>query len=152
MRVFSGDTARETLLDQPHLGAVDPPVLDRQRSGGVDPEHGDLLVLEPGAEIVGNIGLVSVQRRGEAANDIVERNVVIARNGQDLVPGRAQAVEPGRGLPELVDPRALGEIAADDDQIGLLLFQPGLRRRHDLWIVGAEMNVRKMGYAGRHGW
>ena len=75
----------ETLLDQPHLGVVDPPVPERQRPGGVDPEHGNLLVLEPGAEIVRDIGLVPMQRRGEAADDIVEGNVVIAGDGQHLV-------------------------------------------------------------------
>jgi len=37
------------------------------------------------------------------------------------MPGLAQPVEEFASFLELLDPRALGKIAADDDEIGLLL-------------------------------
>ncbi len=69
---------------------------------------------------------------------------MIARHREHRPARRAKLVEPGRGLFELLDPGALGEIAADDDQVRLLLLQPGVGAVDDLVVLAAEMNVGEM--------
>ena len=140
----------EARPDQRHLLLVDPAVLDRQRARRVDSEHGEPVILEPRAQIGRDIPLVARQGPGEAAEKIVERDIVIARHGDDLEPVRAEPVEPGRGEPELGDPRALSEIAADDEKVRAMLEKPGLGGVGDLRLMGAEMDVGKVGN-GRHG-
>ena len=75
---------------------------------------------------------------------------MIARHDQRLEPRGVQATEPGGGLAELVDAGALGEVAADDHQVGLALLQPGGGGVDDLGIVRAEMDVGQVSDTG-HG-
>ena len=53
-------------------------------------------------------------------------------------------------LLELLGPRALGEVAADDDEVGLLVRNPRLDRFDENGVVGAEMKVGQVKKTG-HG-
>jgi hypothetical protein len=63
--------------------------------------------------------------------------------------GIAQPGEEAAGLLELAGARALGEIARDDHQIGLLLVDPFLERANQYRLVCAEMKVGQVKQA-RH--
>ena len=141
---------REAVAKHVHLVMIDPPVLDRQRPRGVDAQDRDFGILVEGTEIMADIAAIAAQRRHEAAHDIVERHVMIARHDQRLEPRGVQATKPGGGLAELVDASALGEVAADDHQVGLALLQPGGGGVDDLGIVRAEMDVGQVSDTG-HG-
>jgi len=73
---------------------------------------------------------------------------MIAGNDQQFQPRRAQPVEPCGRCAELLDPRALGQVAADDDQVGPTLLQPGCGGVDYARIVRAEMNVGQMSDTG----
>ena len=55
-----------------------------------------------------------------------------------------QAIQIGGGLPELLHLGPLGQITADDHEVGLVRIYPGKRCFHNEWIVRAKMNVGKM--------
>ena len=73
---------------------------------------------------------------------------MIARYDKRFKASGAQLAQPGSGLTELVDPGALREIAADDDQVGATRLQPGGGGVYDPGIVRAEMNVGQVSDAG----
>src|SRR5688500_10848874 len=66
------------------------------------------------------------------------------------MPEVAQPLEECAGFLELLSPRTLGKIAADDDEIGLLFADALLDRFDQPRVVGAEMQVRQMDQAS-HG-
>jgi len=76
---------------------------------------------------------------------------VIAGNNQQPVPVIPQAGQVIGSIPELALSRTLGQVAADDDEIGLSFLQPVNRGRDDGRIIGAEMNVRQMCDPGHEG-
>jgi hypothetical protein len=69
---------------------------------------------------------------------------VVTRDSQDLVPAFAQPLEEAARVLELLCPRALGEVAADDDKIGLQPVDAGLNGFNQILVMGAEMQVRKV--------
>jgi hypothetical protein len=83
----------------PDLLLVDASVLDGQGAGGVDPEDGHLVVRVERFEVVGDVTAVLVERLEEAREDVVERDVVVARH-DDL--RRRQRVQKLARLPELL--------------------------------------------------
>ena len=131
----------EAVADEGDLLLADMPVLEGQRSRGVDPQHGRIGQIEHRAQIVVDVALVTVQRRQEAAKHVVQRNVVIARNAEHFVALVAQPGEEGAGLLELLGPGALGEVAGNDDEVGLFLVDSLLDRLDQLVVVRAEMEV-----------
>ena len=66
---------------------------------------------------------------------------MIARHRQHLVPGIAQPRQEAPGLLKLLDTRALGEVAADDDEVGRGGIHLALHRGHDRLVMRAEMQV-----------
>ena len=69
---------------------------------------------------------------------------MVAGHAEHLVARLAQRFEESARLLELLGPGALGEIAADDDEVGPMHLQPGFGRRHDLLVVSAEMEVGEL--------
>ena len=55
------------------------------------------------------------------------------------------------GLAELLGPRALGEVAADDDEVGLELVDLPLDRLDQPLVMRAEMKVGEMDEASHRG-
>ena len=55
---FTGRNACESLANEPHLVAVDPAVLDREGSGGIDSQYGGFVCFHPRTQILGNVALV----------------------------------------------------------------------------------------------
>ena len=115
-RLIRGHRSKAILQDR-NLIAIDPPVLDRQRTGGVDAKDRNLAVLEPRKQVVGDVLLVAVQWRGETAKHVVQGHVMIAGHCQCLEAGRTQFVQVSGCLLKLVHPRTLREVAADDDKV-----------------------------------
>jgi hypothetical protein len=60
------------------------------------------------------------------------------------MPSVPNALKELTGLLELLRPCALGEIAADDDEIGLQLVDASLDSSNQPVVVGTEMQVRKV--------
>ena len=79
-----------------------------------------------------------------------ERADQLAGHAEDLVAGIPESRQEPACLLELVGPRSLREIAADDDQVGPFFINPSLDRFDQLLIVGAEMQVGQMDQAS-HG-
>ena len=50
----------------------------------VDAEHRDLVILEPGTEVLGDVALVAPERRAEPPEHIVERDIVIVEGSSRL--------------------------------------------------------------------
>jgi len=116
-----GIAAFERLPDEFQLLVADAAVLECQRPRRVDPEHGHSGKVMHRAEGLVDVALVARQRGQKAAEDVVQRDVVIAWHREHVMPGLAQPVEEFASFLELLDPRALGKIAADDDEVGFLL-------------------------------
>ena len=76
---------------------------------------------------------------------------MVAGDAERLEAGALEPVEEGAGLAILLDPRPLGEVAADDDEVGPVLGQPRLRAGDHSRVVGAEMDVGEMGDPGHAG-
>src|SRR5215218_8518785 len=112
---------REGLADELHLVVADPPVLEGQRTGRVDPEHGDAGHLDEWAQSLVDEAAIAGERRKETAEHIVERHVVIAGNADHFVAALAEPLEELAGFLELLGPRALGEVPADYDEVGFQL-------------------------------
>ena len=91
---------------------------------------------------------IARERRQEAAQHVVERNVVVAGHAEHFVARCLQPLEELAGLAELLGPRALGEVAADDDEVGLQLVDTPLDGLDQPLVMGAEMQVGKMDEAG----
>jgi len=76
---------------------------------------------------------------------------MIPRNDQQLEPILPQRPQVIGGIPKLARARALGQVPADDHEIGLFVFQPFDGCGDDCRIIGTKMNVRQMcdpGHAG----
>ena len=148
---LAGRYAPEPLANELHLVLVDPAILERQRPGGIDSQYGGFVGFHPGAQILGNIAFITAKRRPKPPDHVIEGNVMIAGNDQQskpVVPQRAQIIG---GIAKLALARALGQVTADDDEIGLFFLQPVDRRRDDIRVICAKMNVRQMcdpGHAG----
>ncbi len=137
----------ERVADEPHLVLIDSPVLEGERTGGVDSKHRRTRDFLQRAERVVDVARVAGQRRQEAAEDVVERDVVVAGNRQHLVPGVAEPFEEAARFLELLGPGTLGEIAADDHQVGLGRVHFGFYRLDQFGVVGAEVEVGQMDQA-----
>jgi hypothetical protein len=72
---------------------------------------------------------------------------MVAGHCKHFVPGRLQPFEEAAGLAELLGPRALREVAADDDEVGLELIDALLNRADELIVMGAEVQVGQMNEA-----
>ncbi len=66
---------------------------------------------------------------------------MIAGDAKHFVARLAQPVEKGAGVLELLGSRALGEVAADDDEIGLELVSLALNRLDQVFVMRAEMQI-----------
>ncbi len=106
--------------------------------------------LDEGAQALVDEAPVARQRRKEAAQHVVQRNVVVSGNTEHLVPTLPQAFEELACLAKLLGACALGEIAADHDQVGLQLVDLPLDSLDQTFVMRAEMKVGKMDDAG-HG-
>ena len=76
---------------------------------------------------------------------------MVARHAENFVAAIPQPFEEVAGLAELLGPRALGEVAADDDEVGLLridLFGNGF---HQPLVMGTEVKVGEMDDPGHPG-
>src|SRR5829696_5056380 len=82
--------------------------LDGQRARGVDPKHGEFVVVKLRSEIVGDISFEFRKRIEEATEDIVKRHVVIAWHDELRT---WQAIEKCTSLAELFRLCALRQIA-----------------------------------------
>ena len=131
----------ESLRQPGKLAFVDPAVLEGRRPRRVDARNGDFGVCIKGLEVVGDDPSIPGERTQEAAEDVVQGYVVIARHDDR---GRRQRIEEPACLRELPDPGALGEVARDDDQIGSGLPHGGLEAGANGLIDRAEMQVGKM--------
>jgi hypothetical protein len=74
---------------------------------------------------------------------------MVAGHGQHFMTLAPQPLEEFACILELVGSRPLGEIAGDDDQVGLQLVDPLFDTIDQLLVMGAEMKVGQMGDA-RH--
>jgi hypothetical protein len=120
---------------------IDPAILDSERPRGIDTENGDLVIFKPRAKIVANVALIAPQRRDEPTENVIERNIVVSRDYENREAGSPQPVEIGGCFAKLGDSSTLGQITADDDEIGLTLLKPGLGRANDPGIIRAEVKV-----------
>ena len=137
------------IADEGDLVLVDPAVLERQRARSVDPEHGKSRQLDERAQVVVDEAAIAGERRQETAKHVVERNIVVAGNSEHFVTGMLKPLEELAGLAELLGPGALGEVAADDDEVGFSASTRS-RRPHQPFVMRAEMQVGKMHEPG-HG-
>src|SRR5690242_21370986 len=74
---------------------------------------------------------------------------MIARNAEDLMTRLAETSKKFASLLELARPRALGEVAANDDEVGLELVCLAFDSIDDLVVMGPEMEVGQVNKA-RH--
>ena len=104
--------------------------------------------MEERGEVGGHQAPVAAQRAEEPAREVEERDVVVAGHHQHR---RGEPVqERARGL-ELAAPGALGEVAADHDQVGAgggQVLEHGL---HHPRVLAAEVQVGDVG-DGPHRW
>ena len=106
---------REAGADAVDLVVGQAPALPDVRAGRVHAQHRHLVVVEERGEVGGHQAPVAAQRAEEPAREVEERDVVVAGHHQHR---RGEPVqERARGL-ELAAPGALGEVAADHDQVG----------------------------------
>ncbi len=133
--------------DLRHLLLVDAAILERQRARRVHAQHGDLVVGIERRQVVGDIAPVARERLREAAEYIVERDVVVARH-DDL--GAGQGVEPGARGDELGALGALAQVARNDDEVGAERLHLRAQGRKQRRVDAAEMQVGQMNY-GAHG-
>ena len=147
-RIVSLGDPRESLADELDLLLVDAPVLEGQRARGVDAEHRHSRKLDEGAQRLVDESAVAGERREEAAQHVVQRNIVVAGHADHLVAAVAQPFEELAGLAELLGPRALGEVAADYDQVGLQRIDLGIDGFHQPLVMGPEVQIREMDDAG----
>jgi hypothetical protein len=66
---------------------------------------------------------------------------MVARNSKDLMAAVAKAGKEATGILELLGPCALGEVAADYNQVGARLIDAFLDGSDQSLIMGAEMQV-----------
>jgi hypothetical protein len=66
---------------------------------------------------------------------------MIAGNAEHFVAALAHALEEFACLAKLLGARTLGEVAADDDEVGLQLINLRVDGRDELLIVRSEMEV-----------
>ena len=104
--------------------------------------------LDERAQALVDEAAVARQRRQEAAKHVVQRNVVVAGHAEHLVAALAQPFEEFAGFAKLLGARALGEVAADHDQVGLELVDFAFDRLDQPLVVRAEMKVGEMDEAG----
>ena len=130
------------------LALADPAVLERQRARGIDSQHCDAGQFEERTQGVVDEPAVAGQWRKEAAKHVVERNVVVARYAQDFVAAFAQPLEEAACLLELIGRGALGEVAADHDQVGPELVDARLDRLDESRVVRPKVKIGQVDEAG----
>ena len=86
--------------------------------------------------------MIAVQRLEQAAGDVEEGDVVVARHGQHRKPEALQEVA-RRG--ELPATRALGQVPAHRHQVRGRLLQVVRQGGHDRRVRATEMEVRDVG-------
>jgi hypothetical protein len=74
---------RKAFPNHRDLVMIDPPVLDRQRSRGVDPEHCDVVIFEPRAEVIVDISFIPVERRSKTCEHVIQRHIMITGDLQN---------------------------------------------------------------------
>ena len=72
---------------------------------------------------------------------------MVAGNAQHLVARITKPLQEAARLLELLGPCALREISADDDEVGLEPVDIPFDRFDEILVVGAEMQVGKVGEA-----
>jgi len=133
--------ARKGLADEFDLIGVDAAVLEGQRARGVDAEHRNSRQLDEWAQGLVDEAAVARERRQEAAEHVIQRHVVIAGHSDHIVAALAQAVEELASLAELLGPGALGEVAADDDKVGLELVGLAADGPDEALVMRSEVEV-----------
>ena len=91
---------------------------------------------------------VAGQWREESAKHVVERNVVVTRHAQNLVAAFAKPFEEAACLLELLGRGALGEVAADHDQVGLELVDARLDRFDEPRVVCSKVKIGQVDETG----
>ena len=94
-----------------------------------------------------DIAAIARERRQEAPKHIVERHVMIAGHAEHFMARLAQPLEELARLLELLGSGALGEVAADDDEVGLELVDAPLDGVDQSLVVGAEMEIGQVNEA-----
>ena len=117
---------------------VDPAVLEGQRARSVDAEHGDLVVEVGRLEVVGDVAFIARQGLQEAAEHVVERDVMVAGHN-DL--GARQGVQIGSRRFELFALGALGQIARHHHHMGRDRFDQRAQGRQQLVVDTAEVQI-----------
>ena len=146
-RDFGIDPA-ERLANERNLFVIDLAVLEGRGAGGVDPEHRRSRNFVKRAQDRVDEFAVARQRREEAAKYVVQRDIVIARNGQHHMTFVADPLDERAGLFELRSARALGEIARRHHQVRFFRVDASLDRRNQLVVMGSKMEVGDMRETG----
>ena len=142
---------RESVANEFDLVFVHPAFLEGQRTRRIDAEHCHARELDEGTQALVDEPPIARQRRQEAPEHIVEGDVVIAGHAEHLVPALAQPFEEAARLLELLGARALGEVAADDDEVGLELVDLPFDGFDQPLVMGAEMEIGKVNEPGHSG-
>ena len=87
---------QESLADEVDLVLVDPSFLEGKRTRRVDPKHSEPGEFDERTKILVDETPVASERGQEAAQDIVERHIVIARNAEHFVARMLQPFEEPR--------------------------------------------------------
>lgn len=155
MRHHDANLARVAFLQTPRH-ALDLPcryhaVLVPAGMGGVEPDHQHLFVLEDRLQIVTEMLAVIAVGCEQACKDVVQRDVVVARNHQRIADAIGlQAADEGGGTGELAAAGALGDVAGEHQQVCSMLAYMILQRLDHGGLLGAEMGVGDLHDAG-HG-
>jgi len=147
VRVAIGQPLRHPL----HLSPRHHAVLVPARMGGIEPDHQHVVVLEYRLQLIAEVSPVVAVRREQAGEEVVQRDVVIARNHQRLADAIGpHAAHEGGGTGELPATGTLGDVAGEHQQVGpvfaYMVFQ-GLDHGR---LFGTEMGVGNLHDAG-HG-
>src|SRR5919112_6860952 len=68
----------EPLLHTRNLARVDPPAFESCRTRGIDSQYRDLRIAVKWFKVIADVTPVSGKLQGEAREDVIQRNVVIA--------------------------------------------------------------------------
>ena len=120
------------------LLVADAAILERQRAGRVDAQHGDFLVHVFGRQIVRHVAPVFHQWRQKAGKDVIQGHVMVARH-HHLRP--RQAVEKSPRLLELHAAGALRQVARDHHHVRLQAFDQRAQGRQQGRIDPAKMQI-----------
>src|SRR6185369_10456837 len=106
-------------------------------TSGVHAQHGHPGQLDERAQGVVDEAAVARERREEATQHVVERHVVITGNSENLMPTVSKRFQELARLAELLRARALSEVAADEDEVGLQPVDLAADRLDQALVVGA---------------